>query len=48
MSLGGMKKFVFSLKLAEQIPQVGSAGVDLLTQKLRSYENVTRIVGEDN
>jgi hypothetical protein len=42
MSLCGMKKFIFSLKLPEEIPQVGSAGVDLLTQNktlLKRYRN---------
>jgi hypothetical protein len=44
-----MKKFIFSLKLPQEIPQVGSAGVDLLTQ---NYVRIKRlkesgIVGED-
>jgi hypothetical protein len=45
-----MKKFVFSLKLPEEIPQVSSAGVDLFTQTYACIKTLQEsgIVGEDN
>jgi hypothetical protein len=45
-----MKKFIFSLKLPEEIPQVGRAGVDLLTQNYVRIKTLQEsgIVSEDN
>jgi hypothetical protein len=45
-----MKKFIYSLKLPEDIPQVGSAGVDLFTQTHACIKTLQEsgIVGEDN
>jgi len=45
-----MKKFIFSLKFPEGMPQVGSAGVDLFTQNNARIKTLQEsgFVGEDN
>ena len=50
MSLFGMKKFIFSLKFPEEMPQVSSAGADLFTQNNVHIKTLqeSRFVGEDN